>query len=246
LAAGDSCLTLPAAERTRFEKNFIKTAVCELRYPALLEFETNSPVQLHKEFRKDFPHYERQQSTGVDGRLEITHHLKSKKGDWLISLKPWAIAIQTNRYTDFEDFFVQLKEVIRKSSPFLDTDFFTRVGLRYINEIHIEDEMLQGWIRDELVSPVIQGVYGRVDRFLQEVRGTAQSGKYSFRHGTDEGRGRDLYTLDFDFYNENVELDAVLPMVNEFNKESFRFFLWAIGPKVRERMGKVIADEGKK
>ena len=56
-----SFLTLPNVDRTRFEKNFIKTAVCELRFPALLEFETKPPVQLQKELRKDFPNYQRQE-----------------------------------------------------------------------------------------------------------------------------------------------------------------------------------------
>ena len=245
-----SFLTLPSAERTRFEKNFIKTAVCELRFPALLEYETRAPVELQRELRKEFPHYDRLQQPAVSGELgkENIHQLKSKKGDWIVSFKSASIALQTNRYTHFEEFRTQLEIVINKSKPLLDTDFFTRVGLRYINEVHLEDGTLEGWVNHELIAPVVEGVYGPTERFLQEVRGTTQSGKYTFRHGiegVDESK-RDFYVIDFDFWNENVEVDEVVPMVTEFNRESFRFFLWAIGPKAKERMGRIIPERDQK
>jgi len=144
----------------------------------------------------------------------------------LFSFRSSAIAIETSRYTHFEDFQQQVQLVLDKSKPLLDTDFFTRVGLRYINEVQIEDRKLDGWIREELIEPLVNGVYGTVDRFAQEVRGVTKNGKYSFRHGIlgIEAHRRDLYTIDFDFYNENVEVNAVLPLISEFNKESFRFF----------------------
>jgi len=248
LADDPSFLTLPDVERAQFEKNFIKTAVCELRFPALLEFENKPPVQLQKDLRKNFPHYERQQSVSLNDPAdkEVKHLFKSKKGEWTVSFKSSAIAIETSRYTHFEDFFQQVQTVFNKSKPLLDTDFFTRVGLRYINEVRIEDAKLDGWIREELIAPLVQGVYGTVDRFAQEVRGAARTGKYSFRHGIIglDASKRDLYTIDFDFYNENVEADSVLSMISGFNRESFRFFQWVIGPKVKERLGKTIPKRG--
>jgi uncharacterized protein (TIGR04255 family) len=241
LAGSVSFLTLPDVERARFQKNFIKTAVCELRFPALLEFETKPPVQLQKELRKEFPNYQRQHGLSLDGQEETRHILRSRKRNWLISFKASSIALETSSYTDFDDFFAQLETIIKKSSPLLDTDFFTRVGLRYMNEIRIEDETLEGWIREELIAPT-KDVYGPLERFIQEVRGQTSSGKYTFRHGIPgvEENKRDLYTIDFDFHKENVEFDKVLPLVSEFNKESFRFFLWAIGPKIKERLGRNI------
>jgi uncharacterized protein (TIGR04255 family) len=246
-ADGQSNLSLPDIDRARFEKNLIKTAVCELRFPALLEYETKRPVELQRELRKDFPLYDRQQAVSVNSPdKEVRHLLRSRTGEWLVSFRPWSIALETSRYTQFEEFAKKLETVLEKSKSFLDTDFFTRIGLRYINEVHIENGNPDGWIRDELISPLVRGVYGRVDRFLQEVRGTTKSGKYTFRHGIvgTEDDKRDLYTIDFDFYSENVELDAVLRTVSEFNVESFRFFLWAIGPKARERLGKIVPEKG--
>jgi uncharacterized protein (TIGR04255 family) len=241
-AAKQSVLTLPRAEHTHFEKNFIKTAVCELRFPALLEFETKPPVQLQNVLRKDFPHYERQHSVNLNDpqEKEVRHLLRSKKGDWLVSLKSSSIAIETSKYTHFDDFLQQIRLVFDRCRPLLDTDFFTRVGLRYINEVPIEDGKIEGWVRDDLVKPLVTGVYGTVDRFIQEVRGSTRFGKFTFRHGIAgiEPEKPSLYTIDFDFYHESIEADAVLALISDFNRESFSFFLWAIGPKVKERLGK--------
>jgi uncharacterized protein (TIGR04255 family) len=248
LAEPASVLTLPEVERIRFEKNFIKTAVCELRFPALLEFETKPPVQLQRELREDFPNYQRQLVPIPNTQESETRHiLRSKKGDWLVSFKSASIALETTKYTHFEDFFEQLAMVVKKSTPLLDTDFFTRVGLRYINEIRIEDGTPEGWIRDELISAT-KNVYGPLDRFVQEVRGLTPFGKYTFRHGIagPEEDKRNLYTIDFDFYEENVELDRVMSLVSEFNHQSLKFFLWVIGPKVKERLGRTIPHRERK
>jgi uncharacterized protein (TIGR04255 family) len=246
LAAPSTILTLPAVQEMIFERNFIKTAVCELRFPTLLEFETNPPVQLQKALRKDYPHYEPQQSVSVGpgaiGR-ETAYLFKSRKREWTVSFRASAIALETSDYTSFEEFLTRLERLLARSQPLLDCDFFTRVGLRYVNEIPIEDGDLAGWLRDELIAPLIQGVYGSVERFLQEVRGFTGIGRYTFRHGfVQEVQDKlENYTLDFDFYEENIQYNAVLSLVSQFNQLNFRFFRWAIGPKSLGRLGKATA-----
>ncbi len=237
-------LNVPQVEAVEYEKNFIATAVCELRFPALLEFETKSPSQLQKELRKEFPNYERRQSVSLgagDPVKEIKHLFKSRKSEWTVSFRTWAIAIETNRYTSFEEFGSRLKNLLDISKPLLDTDFFTRVGLRYINEIPITDGNPSGLIREDLVAPLVQGIYGDVTHFSQEIRGFLKTGGYTLRHGlSDVEKGPRNYTLDFDFYDENVQYEPVLDLVSEFNRQSFSFFSWAIGPKTRENLGKAI------
>jgi uncharacterized protein (TIGR04255 family) len=246
LAESLTTLTLPAVEEVVFERNFIKTAVCELRFPTLLEFETRPPVRLQKDLRKDYPLYEPQQSVSV-GPGAVGHQarylFKSRKQEWTVSFGVSAIALETSRYTSFEEFLGRLETLLTKSQPLLDSDFFTRVGLRYVNEIPIEDGVLSGWLRDDLVPPLTQGVYGTVERFLQEVRGFTDIGQYTFRHGiADTTRDQPkVYTLDFDFYEENVQSDTVLMLVSQFNQLNFRFFRWAIGPKALKFLGEATA-----
>lgn len=246
MAAPSTILTLPAVQEMVFERNFIKTAVCELRFPTLLEFETKPPVQLQKELRKDYPLYEPQESVSV-GPGSIGHEtrylFKSRKREWTVSFRASAIALETRDYTSFEEFLTRLETLLAKSQPLLDCDFFTRVGLRYVNAIPVEDGELSGWLRDDLVAPLIQGVYGSVERFLQEVRGFTEVGRYTFKHGIVQASQDkpDLYTLDFDFYEENIPYDSVRSLVSQFNQQNFRFFRWAIGPKALDRLGKATA-----
>jgi len=251
LASSPTTLNLPDVPLVEFERNFIKAAVCELRFPTLLEFETKPPVQLQRELRRDYPHYEPEQSVSVGagavGR-EIRYLFKSRKKDWTVSFRASAIALETTSYTNFEEFSERLKDLLVKSQRLLDSDFFTRVGLRYVDEIPIEDGDLSGWIGDALVAPLIQGVYGTVEHFLQEVRGFTDVGRYTFKHGIrDSARPEpQVYYLDFDFYEENVPFELAHSLVTQFNHQSFRFFRWVIGPKALERLGKAALKPGRK
>src|SRR2546422_10127308 len=89
-------LNLPDIQEVEFERNFIKTAVCELRFPTLLEFETKRPVQLQKELRKDYPYYEPAQAVsvgpaGVD--REARYLFRSRQQDWTDALRGSARAL---------------------------------------------------------------------------------------------------------------------------------------------------------
>ena len=242
-------LNLPEVSRAQFKKNFIKTAVCELRFPAILEYETKPPIMLQRELRKEYPEYEKQQAFNVadPSAREVQHVLKSRKGDWLVTIRTYSIAVQTSRYTHFSEFLDRLRFLVDKSLPLLDTDFFTRVGLRYINEIRLEEVGPVGWINDDLIAPIVHGIYGTVDRYVQEVRGSMESGKFTLRHGIAglEKDKENTYVIDFDFFNENVQARNAMPMVTEFNREAFRFFQWAIGPKAKEYLGQPITMEDK-
>jgi uncharacterized protein (TIGR04255 family) len=243
-------LRLPEVERAQFKKNFINTAVCELRFPAILEYETKQPVELQRALRKEYPEYEKQQGVNVadPSDKEIKHVLKSRKGDWLVTIRTYSIAVQTSKYTHWSEFLDRLRYVVDKSLPLLDTDFFTRVGLRYINDVPLgEAGQPQGWINDDLIAPIVRGIYGPVDKYVQEVRGPMSGGKFTFRHGiTTIEKGKEpTYRLDFDFYEENVQADRAIDLVTGFNKEAFKFFQWALGDKAKERLGEPLSSGNK-
>jgi uncharacterized protein (TIGR04255 family) len=245
----DLVLKLPEVSPAQFKTNFIKNAVCELRFPAILEYESKPPLKLQSELRKEYPGYEKQQGINVadPSELEVKHVLRSRKRDWLVTIRTYSIAIQTSRYTRFSEFLDRLQYVFDKSLPLIDTNFFTRVGLRYINEILLEERNPVGWINDDLIAPIVNGIYGTIDRYVQEVRGSMEGGRFTFRHGIaglEQGK-ENTYMVDFDFFNENVQAEDVMPMVADFNREAFRFFQWAIGPKAKERLGQPMTTEAK-
>src|SRR5689334_22741502 len=99
-------LTLPKVSRAQFKTNFIRTAVCELRFPAILDYETKPPITLQRVLRKEYPEYEKQQAVNVadPNERELKHVLKSRRSDWLITIRTYSIALQTSRYTHFSEF----------------------------------------------------------------------------------------------------------------------------------------------
>jgi uncharacterized protein (TIGR04255 family) len=170
------------------------------------------------------------------------HTFKSKKGDWQVSASSLSIRLESLKYDNFEVFAQRLEQLIEWTATFRDSDFFTRVGLRYINLVPISEGSVQGWVNDALVAPLIAGRFGTPDRYIQEVGGFAAPGRYLFRHGlVPEGsgasKGAPIYLFDFDFYEETVEAERVVKLVQALHQQSFAFFMWAIGPKAVTAMG---------
>lgn len=150
-------------------------------------------------------------------------------------MKSFALGIETSKYMDFEDFFARFKEIFASAKSMIDADFFTRISLRYINTIPLQDGVVEGWVRPELVAPLTTGVLGEATRYASIIQGEMEDGHFSLRHGMRDETQRTLsddditrheadagrkttttvqsvtrsYQLDFDYYSENVELEAV-------------------------------------
>lgn len=240
-----SFLSVPKEKSVRYERNFIALAVCELRFPTLLELEAKPPVAIQAKLRKGYPFYEAQvlETGGSDGlSREVRYLFRSKEQKWTVTLRSFSLALETSAYVDFEDFYPRMLDVLDKSKAHLDTDFLTRVGLRYINAIPIEDGKLEGWICPDLAGSLTKGVFGSVDRFQGAVQGYTELGQFTFRHGTkhndfsDEENQRKYY-LDFDYFAENVEVSRVPELLKGFHETNFSFFHWCLGEKAKALLG---------
>ncbi|MCH7869656.1 MAG: TIGR04255 family protein [Myxococcales bacterium] len=239
-------LNLPSVERVQFERNFIRTAACELRFPALLKLDSDPPIKIQQALRKEYPIYEIGASldigpAGVD-RSKI-HRFVSKRKDWIVGLSSHSIVLVTTNYQNFEKFRERLQFLIDRAVPELDTDFFTRVGLRYVNQIPIPESTdwseLGELINRDLIAPLIDGVYGLIGPSENTVRGRTEVGGYSFRHGMKPNPDKSTcYELDFDWYTENVSVDDTIELVSIFNEKNFQFFHWCLGHEAIESLGK--------
>ena len=124
----------------------------------------------------------------------------------------------------------------------LDTDFFTRVGLRYINSVPINDGEIKGWINKELIHSLEEGRFGYLNQYITALQGCTKFGKYSFKHGMNPFEGDHQkpisnYLLDFDYFDENVEASNALELMENFNNINFSFFYWCLGDKAKSELG---------
>ena len=51
-------LNPPKVPRVRYVRNVIKTAVCEVKFPIVLDLESKPPTQLQKRLKRSYPFYE--------------------------------------------------------------------------------------------------------------------------------------------------------------------------------------------
>jgi uncharacterized protein (TIGR04255 family) len=239
-------LNPPRVKSVRYDRNFITTAVCELRFPTLLELESKPPQSFQAGIRKTYPFYEAQQGVDLTGSPEPTsgvrYLFRSKDQKWTVALKSFSLALETSNYLDFEDFFGRFKDLLDKSREMIDSDFFTRVGLRYINTVPMNDGELSGWLRPDLVGLITSGTLGSPEKYQSVTQGSTEYGAYLFRHmlnlpDEDNKLDKPTYTLDFDYFKENVEFKSVTGLVKDFNNLNFSFFSWCIGEKAKALLG---------
>ncbi len=236
-------LSVPDAGRAHYGRNFIRLAVCELRFPTLFELEEERPpLAFAKAVRKEYPTHDLLANVNVNaGGLAHAnaHSFRSKKGRWSVTLRAAALSLETSVYDSFDEFAERLGFVLKAAESTIDSEFFTRVGLRYINMVPCELETANEWVNPALVAPLAAGNYGAVNECWQRVQGLTLVGGYTFQHGVQVQAGgspRD-YLLDFDFFREDVPVVEALAVVKKLHELEFSMFLWSLGPKAKEYLG---------
>jgi len=247
---GLDLLNVPEEKSVRYETNFIETAVCEVRFPTLLELENTPPVKFQTALRKLYPFYSVEQAVSIGNMPSQGNRylFKSKKKDWTVSLKSNSLSLETKKYIDFDDFSARFALMLKTIGDFLDTDFFTRVGLRYINSVplpgsNMDRKDIDKWINPALVASIKSGALGTLKTFHCEVSGHIKDGGYTFRHGfsplkINEDRNSLSYTLDYDYFKEVVEYDDIHEVIKQFNSQNFNLFKWSLGENAVKLLGK--------
>lgn len=180
-------LNVPAVARAHFTRNLIVRAVCELRFPTLFEFDEGAPPRTFANaLRKEYPNYEvLLVQPGEPGAVPVrAHAFRSKKQRWTATLRAAAVAIETEHYSSFEEFFGRLSGLVKAAMQVIDSDIFTRVGLRYINHVPCSVDAIGEWISADLTgSAVGSGVLGDVQEYTQVIRGPTDVGGFLIKHG---------------------------------------------------------------
>lgn len=236
-------LTLPSVEPAHFARNFIKQAVCELRFPTLFELESvRPPTGFAQALRKEYPIYAglNDFNVGPGGVAQAqAHTFKSKRSNWTVTLRASAISLSTSNYDSFEGFEERLAFLVTAAAKVIDSDFFTRVGLRYINSIPFGAADIHEWVNPALVGVLGSGIYGDVQEHSQRVIGITAFGGYSFQHGLGLAVGgkQQEYVLDFDFFCEDVAVNETIEVARKLHEQEFAMFNWALGERSREQLG---------
>jgi uncharacterized protein (TIGR04255 family) len=219
--------------------------VIELRFPTYLRLKEKEPIDISEAIRDQFPIYDPSQQMqmtplGTTDPQPI-YRFTTRKKDLYLEVSSSNLVLVTKKYKSFEDLSSRVAFVIERCMPLLKTSFFTRVGMRYINNIsginpHGCDIM--NWINQDLVKPVASSEIGTVNNMRNEFSGPLEcGGNYIFRYGlspTEEGERK--FVMDWDYSQEDIEVDECMNLLNKFHDVHYPFFWWSLGEKAREAL----------
>jgi len=241
--ADDLVLTRSQNEN-RYKRNFLKQAVCEFRFPTLMELgEQRPPASFVKSLRKSYPHLELNNEVtlglgaGNAGSSNI-HIFRSAKFNWNVTLKQNALTIETNSYTGFNNLRERVMQVVEAAEKVIDSDFFTRIGLRYINVVSSGDDDVTDWINPLLVSPLMSSSFTGINDFGGKMQLMAEDGGCLLQHGIQfsnvaASTPKPDYVVDIDTYRTEVSLNDVGAAIDIMHRQAFDIFDWAIAEKAR-------------
>ncbi|NNM64261.1 MAG: TIGR04255 family protein [Burkholderiales bacterium] len=231
-----------------FARNFIRQAVCELRFPLLMSLSgVKPPEKFVNALRKRFPIAAAVNEVtlgATEGAISgHSHQFKSSKLTWTVRLKQDAVSLETQSYTTFSDFRERVREVLDAALLVIDSDFFTRVGLRYINVIPMENSTITDWINPALVAPLSGHGFRGVSEFAGKFALNADDGGCLLQHGLrlkSEESGPTTapqeYVIDVDASRLDIKADEVMAALDSAHRQAFSLFSWALGAKATSRL----------
>jgi uncharacterized protein (TIGR04255 family) len=209
--------------------------------------EPRPPVSLVTALRREYPNLElaNEVTLGVGGGTagsNNAHIFRSAKLTWTVSLRQSALSIETVAYTDYAHMKERVLRVVEAASKIIDSDFFTRVGLRYINVIDSGTDPIDGWVNPELVAPLLSGHFSGIQEYAGKLMLVASDGGCFLQHGLRlkqqhaSEAAQPEYVLDIDTFRNEVTLSDTRVALDAMHAQAFDVFDWAIGPKAREHL----------
>lgn len=246
----DTLVTARSENVNRYRRTFLKQAVAEFRFPTLMELSARRPpAAFVSALRKEYPTVELQNevtlTVGGESAGSINKHIfRSRKVGWTVSLKESAFSIETNAYPGFAEMKARIMHVVDAASKVIDSDFFTRVGLRYVNVIDSGTKQENGgWVNPELVAPLLSNYFRGVQEYAGRIQVGAEDGGCLLQHGTlvkqptaDQNPAEVWpdYVLDLDVFRNGVSVAETEQVVEAMHLQAFDVFDWALGPAARD------------
>ncbi len=234
-------------EDIHFDNAPLKEVICQIQFSPILRIANEDPVDFQESIRDRFPKLSVEQPV-VIGPL-ITHGSESPKIDTgarifrfhnrsescSVTLAPHFVAFTSEVYKSWLDYRDDLSFLINAFQKTYNIQYATRIGLRYINVLTIENTKSEEFseiislLRDEIVT------YFRISEIenphivKQEVRVQIDDdGVLALRFGLRED-AKDEFILDYDRYiTQEVETDDILERCERFHRLIYNAFRWSL------------------
>lgn len=252
-------------EKKKYRNNFLSNVICRFDFRPIPEIDKPFLDKFRSEIKGEFPKIEEQKIKGFSAKIgkdfetpefaemaekPVFHYIDADSENKIV-LSDHFLSIDSTKYINFREFRKIIVLAIETLTGFDINPDFTRLGLRFINQIVLKRGNPLNW------SPYIGSSFVSVtDRFFEKSPDIARmmgqvllnydDYKINFNYGMHNSEypariSRKEFILDFDFYTEYVEQDHVLALLKKFNKEAAIMFERCIKEKLRSHM-EVIDD----
>ena len=260
-----SLMPFPEKDRVIYRKNPLTEVLCQLRFPPILKIDSQAPASFQDQIRRKFPLYE--ERTDIDlpsyfpeefaksmkGQMNIKpayplHDFISEDRIWKLTLSRDFIALATKQYRTWDEFKEKLLYAIAPLREVYEPSSYTRVGLRYSDEIHRTNLGLTADVPwSDLLQPHISGLLMSEDirtdikNMLNQVQIALpdNGARVTIRHGLGllGPPQEQTYIIDSDFFrNESTEVDNAEAILDYFNRQARYLFRWCITDRLHAAM----------
>ena len=258
-------MPIPDSPREVYNRNPLSEVLVQLRFPTILRVSSETPADFQDKIRKEYPLY-----TPETGELsipglpkeisdmlkalpvmpsQVPHHtFMNEDESRFISLSQDFLAVSEKKYTNWEIFRNAIELAEDAFRGIYAPQFYSRIGLRYIDFIDKEYLGLGNVRWSELLNEEFIGELGASD-FADEVDGIVTEstiripeipeGIVRIQHGLASPGNSDRvgYLIDSDFsVTWRCNPDDAFEALDAFNNLGGRLFRWAIKSKLRDAL----------
>lgn len=255
-------MPFPTSERVIYDKNTLTEVLFQVRFPRLLQFDSELPADFQKAVLGEYPLLEEKrivrfaiaaggtEMPTMPDTSSIVYDFISENRGWKVSLANDFVAVSTSNYVRWEEFQARALAVVGYFLGIYRIPVFTRIGLRYQNIIDRTRLQLGAERWSTLLKPFIAGelltdaftenqFVGRQCAFtIQLDNGDHVQVVHGTMNSPDAATG--TYRLDSDFYNatqHKADTNVVNTVTNRLHDNSGHFFRWAITDVLHRAMG---------
>lgn len=248
----------PESERVLFRNNAIETALTQLTFPPILKIGKEVPVQFQEAVRHDYPFFRVREATVLPPELQAFQAMLPKEVQvklydfasadqaWTLTLSQDFLALQTTKYTRWEEFRDRIETAFQLLVEIYQPSFVSRIGLRYQDLFDRRELGLENRPWKELFKPTISGeltddaVSSSVEEKLSHLvlRLNDTDGFVTINHGINFDLDEQRYFIDADFFCGNqTPVGDTLAMLERLKRHAGRFFRWCLDEPLRDAMG---------